>query len=136
MAQILRDLAVSGGDKGWKVQFFQHLVTGIIATAAHYIVMWLILLAEISPAIATSIGFVAGATTRFLFSYYHIFEPARNWSTALPFFIFALAMQMGLNVLLLTVFISLNIPLWSSQVITTILLTSFNFLVYRFWVFK
>ncbi len=136
MAQILRDLAVSGGNKDWKVQFFQHLITGIVATAAHYIVMWLILMVEIPPAIATSIGFVAGATTRFLFSYYHIFEPARNWSTALPFFIFALAMQMGLNVLLLTVFISLNIPLWSSQVITTILLTSFNFLVYRFWVFK
>jgi putative flippase GtrA len=134
--QILRDLAVSGGHKGWKVQFFQHLITGIIATAAHYVVMWLILLVEISPAIATSIGFVAGATTRFLFSYYHIFEPERNWSTALPFFIFALAMQMGLNVFLLTVFISLNIALWPSQIITTILLTTFNFLVYRYWVFK
>ena len=134
--QILRELAVSGGNKGWKVQFFQHLITGIIATAAHYMVMWLILLVEIPPAIATSIGFVAGATTRFLFSYYHIFEPERNWSTALPFFIFALAMQMGLNVFLLTVFISLNIPLWPSQIITTILLTTFNFLVYRYWVFK
>ena len=134
--QFLRDLAVSGGNKGWKVQFFQHLITGIIATAAHYMVMWLILLVDIPPAIATSIGFVAGATTRFLFSYYHIFEPERNWSTALPFFIFALAMQMGLNVFLLTVFISLNIPLWPSQIITTILLTTFNFLVYRYWVFK
>ena len=134
--QFLRDLAVSGGNKGWKVQFFQHLITGIIATAAHYMVMWLILLVDIPPAIATSIGLVAGATTRFLFSYYHIFEPERNWSTALPFFIFALAMQMGLNVFLLTVFISLNIPLWPSQIITTILLTTFNFLVYRYWVFK
>lgn len=136
LTRLFRDVATSGGNKGWRVQFFQHLVTGVIATAAHYIVMWFALSAELWPTIATTIGFIAGATTRFLFSYFHIFEPERDWSAALPHFILALALQMGLNAVLLTLFISLDIPVWPSQVLTTVSMTALNFMAYKFWVFK
>ena len=136
LSRFLRDVVTSSGNTSWRVQFFQHLVTGIIATAAHYTVMWFILSVEILPTIATTIGFIAGATTRFLFSYFHIFEPERDWSAAVPYFILALGLQMLLNAFLLSLFISLNIPVWPSQVLTTGLMTILNFMVYKFWVFK
>jgi len=136
LTRFFRDVVTSRGNKGWRVQFFQHLVTGAIATAAHYIVMWLALRLGIWLIMATTIGFVAGATTRFLFSYFHIFEPERNWSAALPHFILALAVQMTLNAVLLSFIFSIGIPVWPSQVLTTVLLTIFNFMLYKFWVFK
>ncbi len=120
----------------WKVQFFQHLVTGAVATAAHYIVMWLALSFQLFPVFATSIGFLAGASTRFLFSYFHIFEPERDVIKALPLFILALGLQMAANAGLLTLLLSVNLSVWPSQVLATGMLTVFNFLAYKYWVFK
>jgi len=121
---------------GWQIQFFQHLITGAVATAAHYIVMWLALSIQLLPALATTIGFTVGATTRFLFSYFHIFEPERDVVKALPHFVLALILQMLVNAGLLTLFLSINLPVWPAQLLTTAMLTVFNFLAYKFWVFK
>jgi len=120
----------------WKIQFLQHLLTGAIATAAHYIVMWVALSVELFPAVATTIGFVVGATTRFIFSYFHIFEPEKDVKSAVPHFLMALALQMVINAGLLMVLLSVNIPVWPAQVLTTGMLTVFNFMAYKFWVFK
>ena len=94
-----------GGSDDWQVQFLQHLATGAVATAAHYIVMWFALSLQMWPALATTVGFVAGAATRFFFSYFHIFEPERDMSGALPHFAMALLLQMMLNAALLTLFL-------------------------------
>ncbi len=124
----------SGGS--WKIQFFQHLMTGAVATAAHYLVMWFALGLQLWPALATTIGFAAGAATRFFFSYFHIFEPERDVSSALPYFVLALSLQMVFNAALLTLFLTVTTLVWPAQILTTVLLTVFNFLVYKFWVFK
>ena len=129
-------LITQGGSKDWRTEFFQHLITGAIATAAHYVVMWAALSIQLVPALATTIGFLAGATTRFLFSYFHIFEPERNVINALPHFMLALTLQMIVNAGLLTLLLSANLPVWPSQVLVTGSLTVFNFLAYKFWVFK
>ena len=98
--------------------------------------MWLALSIQLFPTLATTIGFLAGATTRFLFSYFHIFEPERDVKNALPYFILALTLQMLLNAGLLALLLSANLPVWPSQVFITGMLTVFNFLAYKFWVFK
>jgi len=120
----------------WRIQFLQHLLTGAVATTAHYIVMWMALSVQLLPALATTIGFVAGATTRFLFSYFHIFEPEKDVKSALPHFVLALALQMVVNTGLLMLFLSVSLPVWPAQVLTTGMLTAFNFMAYKFWVFK
>ena len=129
-------MVILGASKDWRIQFFQHLLTGAVATAAHYIVMWLALSVQLLPTLATTIGFAVGATTRFLFSYIHIFEPERDVVNALPHFVLALTLQMLFNAGLLALLLSVNIPIWPSQVLTTGLLTVFNFMAYKFWVFK
>jgi putative flippase GtrA len=136
LAQFLKKVVTPGGSSSWKVQFFQHIVSGVIATAAHYIVMWFALTLQLWPVLATTIGFTAGAATRFFFSYFHIFEPERDVIKALPHFAMALSMQMVLNAALLTLFLTFTTLIWPAQIVTTGLLVVFNFLVYKFWVFK
>ena len=136
LAGFFRQLVTPGGNSSWKVQFFQHLITGVIATAAHYVVMWFALSLQAWPVLATSIGFTAGAATRFFFSYFHIFEPERDIIKALPHFLLALALQLVLNAALLAFFLALGVPVWPAQVLTTGSTVISNFLVYKYWVFK
>lgn len=136
LAQFYRRIIAPGSGAGWKTQFFLHLVTGAAATAAHYIVMWFALSAQLWPTLATTIGFSVGATMRFLFSYFHIFEPERYISKALPYFVLVLTLQMALNAALLTLLLIVTKLVWPAQILTTIMLTVFTFLAYKFWVFK
>ncbi len=136
LAGILRQIVTPRGDNSWKIQFIQHVVTGAIATAAHYSVMWVALELSLVPVLATTVGFTAGATTRFLFNYFHIFEPEKDVYRAVPHFLLSLALQMALNAALLTLLLQMSGLLWPSQVVTTVLLTTLNFLMYKFWVFK
>jgi len=136
LTSLIKIIVTPRGENSWKIQFVQHLFSGAIATVAHYVVMWVALSLQLWPVLATTIGFSAGATTRFLFSYFHIFEPERNITATLPHFIMALLLQMTLNAGLLALFLIFTDMVWWAQIATTLLLTVFNFLVYKFWVFK
>lgn len=136
LTRIFRGVMTSRGGEGWIIQFIQHLGTGVIAMSGHYIVMWLALSAGLLPVLATTLGFIVGATTKFFFAYFHIFEPEKNLVTAVPHFMLALALQMAMNAGLLAMFIAIDLPVWPAQILTTGFLAGFNFLVYKFWVFK
>ncbi len=98
--------------------------------------MWFALLFQLWPVLATSIGFLGGATVRFFFSYFHIFEPEKDVRGALPHFVLSLLLQLALNAALLAVLLTLTTLVWPAQIATTIGLTIFNFLMYKYWVFK
>jgi putative flippase GtrA len=136
LTRFFKGVITSRSGAGWKTQFLQHLITGVAAMAGHYIVMWLVLSVYYFPVFASTCGFLVGATTRFFFSYFHIFEPERDVVNAVPHFILALALQMAINAGLLALFVSLGVPVWPAQLVTTIFLAGFNFLMYKFWVFK
>ncbi len=136
LSQLLRGIITSRSGAGWKIEFLQHLITGVGAMVAHYFVMWLALAAGFVPVLATTCGFVVGAATRFFFSYFHIFEPERNVANAVPHFILALALQMVINAGLLALFLAVKLPVWPAQLLTTALLAGINFIAYKFWVFR
>ena len=136
ITQFFKGVITSRSGAGWKTQFLQHLITGVMAMAGHYLVMWLALSIGFTPVLATTCGFLVGATTRIFFSYFHIFEPERDVVNAVPHFLMALGLQMVINAGLLALFLSLGLPVWPAQILTTGLLAGFNFLVYKFWVFK
>jgi putative flippase GtrA len=121
---------------GWFLGFVLHVVTGFAAVAAHYCLMWLLLHYGMSALPASAIGFLAGATTRFIFSYVKIFSPSKAIPVTLVRFVAALGLQLLANMLLLDVFLSVGLSVWVAQVATTILLTVANYLVYRLWVFR
>lgn len=119
----------------WMVGFILHLVTGVIATAAHYLAMWAFLQTGMPSLAATSSGFLFGAVTRFLLSYFHVFSPTTAIPHAVWRFILALMFQMLCNTALVALFLHI-LPLWYAQVATTILMTVVNYMIYRIWVFK
>jgi putative flippase GtrA len=85
---------------------------------------------------ASTLGFVGGASTRFILSYWHIFEPSRGVRVASLRFAVVIALQMLANSALLALLLEAGISLWPAQVTTTIALTFVNYLAYRLWVFR
>lgn len=117
------------------LNFTLHCVTGLLAVVAHYGLMYLALNLGAVPVIATTFGFVGGATTRFLLAYYHVFTPSRPRGEAAVHFIAALGIQMVLNAALLAGLLAVGAAVWPAQLITTVLLTFINYAMYRLWVF-
>ena len=85
---------------------------------------------------ASTVGFMAGALTRFALSYWHIFEPTRGVRVASVRFVVVIALQLAANSSLLALLLQSGVSLWPAQVTTTIALTFVNYLAYRLWVFR
>jgi putative flippase GtrA len=127
----------SGAGVGhWAHSFSLHVLTGFAAVGAHYALMYGGLRAGLTPVPASAIGFAAGALTRFAFSYAHIFAPTKGVHAAGTRFVVAIAAQLAANSALLAAFTRSGIAVWPAQVLTTMLLTIANYLVYRWWVFR
>jgi putative flippase GtrA len=120
----------------WVHSFGLHVLTGFLAVAAHYALMYVLVKAGMQVVLASSIGFVAGALTRFALSYWRVFSPTRGITAASGRFVVAIGLQLLANSALLAGLLSLGLSLWPAQVSTTIALTFANYLVYRLWVFR
>ena len=116
--------------------FAFHCATGLLAVAAHYAVMWLLLRFGVNAVAASAVGFLCGAAVRFLFAHFAVFAPAQRVRATLAKFGMLLLVQLGSNSLLLTALVAMDVPVWWAQVAVTIFLTFINYAVYRLWVFK
>ncbi|HEY3554262.1 MAG TPA: GtrA family protein, partial [Casimicrobiaceae bacterium] len=120
----------------WVHSFSLHVATGFAAVGAHYALMYAMLRAGLAPVPASAVGFAAGALTRFIFSYAHIFTPTQGVDVAGVRFIVAILAQLAANSLALAALTGEGVPVWPAQVATTIALTFVNYVVYRWWVFR
>ena len=120
----------------WLHSFSLHVVTGFAAVAAHYAVMYALIRMGLAPVAASAVGFCAGALTRFVTSYAHIFAPTRGVQAAGLRFVVTIGAQLAANSALLAALTGSGVAVWPAQVATTIALTFVNYLVYRWWVFR
>jgi putative flippase GtrA len=120
----------------WIHSFSLHVLTGAVAVAAHYAVMYGLVQAGMPGVPASGAGFVVGALTRFALSYWRVFAPTRGMATAGTRFVVAITLQLAVNSLLLAGLMALGLTLWPAQVATTVLMTFGNYLAYRLWVFR
>jgi putative flippase GtrA len=120
----------------WLHSFSLHVATGFLAVAAHYALMYAMLQTGLGAVAASAIGFAAGAATRFVLSYAHIFAPTRGVHAAGARFAVAIAAQLAANSALLATLTQQGVAVWPAQIATTVLLTVVNYLVYRWWVFR
>lgn len=134
--KLLRRPVPDEGIRHWIHTFVLHVMTGFIAVAAHYASMYALLRAGLTGVPASTLGFVAGALTRFALSYWHIFEPTRGVRVAGMRFVVAIALQMAANSGLLALLLQSGLSVWPAQVTTTVALTFVNYLGYRLWVFR
>ena len=135
LARVLRR-PTGRGIVHWLHSFSLHVVTGFMAVAAHYALMYAMLRAGLGPVAASAIGFAAGAGTRFVLSYAHIFAPTKGVHAAGARFAVAIAAQLAANSALLAALTQQGVAVWPAQIATTVLLTVVNYLVYRWWVFR
>jgi putative flippase GtrA len=136
VSKLFRRPAPNGGLLHWLHTFVLHALTGLLAVAAHYAVMFALVQAGTAGVPASAAGFLCGAATRFALSYWHIFVPTRGVKVASLRFVVVIALQLTANSALLAGLIELGVTLWSAQVATTILLTFGNYFAYRLWVFR
>lgn len=126
----------SGKMRLWAYGFSLHVIAGLIATAAHYTVMFILIRGGMSGLLASTIGFGAGAITRFLLSYFHVFSPTSGVRKVMVRFALALAIQMVANSLLLSVLMAAGLLVWEAQITTTVALTIFTYIGGKLWVFR
>jgi len=136
LRRLARRPGPAGGLGHWIHTFTLHVLTGFLAVAAHYAVMYALVRAGSAGVPASAVGFLFGAMTRFSLSYWHIFEPTRGVRVASLRFLVAIAAQLALNSALLAGLLAQGLSLWPAQIVTTIILTFVNFLAYRLWVFR
>jgi putative flippase GtrA len=134
--KLLRRPAPGGGILHWIHSFSLHVLTGVVAVAAHYAVMYGLVESGVPGVPASGVGFLAGALTRFALSYWRVFVPTRGVKVASVRFVIVIALQLAANSVLLAGLIELGLTLWPAQVVTTVLLTFGNYLAYRLWVFR
>jgi putative flippase GtrA len=120
----------------WVYGFCLHIIAGFIATAAHYFVMYVLIRLGMAGLPASTLGFGAGAITRFLLSYFHVFSPTSGVRKAMFRFVLALFIQMVANSLLLGALMSAGLSVWVAQIATTAALTIFTYAGGKLWVFR
>ena len=103
----------------WLHSFSLHVATGFAAVAAHYALMFAMLRIGLQPVPASAVGFLAGALTRFVFSYAHIFAPTRGIQAAGVRFVVAIVAQLAANSALLAALTEAGLSVWPAQVLTT-----------------
>lgn len=120
----------------WVYGFYLHVIAGFIATAAHYFVMFVLIQLGMTGLLASTLGFCAGAITRFLLSYFHVFSPTSGVRKAMFRFVLALFIQMVANSLLLGNLMTSGLSVWRAQIVTTVVLTIFTYIGSKLWVFR
>jgi putative flippase GtrA len=121
---------------GLIANFSLHVLTGFVAVAVHYGVLYALLELGVSPLGGSAIGFCGGAVTRFILSYWRVFAPSHGLTIAGRRFVVALAAQALANTSLLALLLAAGLSVWPAQIATTVLLTFANYAAYRLWVFR
>ena len=141
LGRMLRDLLRMRASHGPGLihlahSFSLHVLTGVLAVAAHYGTMYAMLAVRPDPLVASTIGFVAGAMTRFALSFFRVFAPTRGLRGAGARFLVAISLQAVANTGLLALLLATGLSVWPAQVATTISLTFATYAAYRLWVFR
>lgn len=118
-------------------KFATYVVAGLMATAAHYVVM-VVLVSQLAlpEVVASSIGFIAGACVKYPLNYWAVFSSEQSHHVAVPRFVLSLAIAFVLNAVLLAALLRLlEAHYMVSQVLTTGVVLVVNYLLARHWVF-
>jgi putative flippase GtrA len=121
---------------GLVANFTLHVLTGFIAVAVHYSMLYLLLQVSMPPLVASAIGFCGGAVTRFVLAYYRVFAPTQGLTAAGWRFVVVIGAGMLANTALLGALLGAGLSVWPAQIATTISLTLGNYIAYRLWVFR
>ena len=123
---------------GHKRSFFMYLVSGVASVATHY--AFTVFAVEVlgwRALVATSVGFVVGAVTKYFMNYVLAFQSEEPHLSAIPRFAVMLG---GLFTANAAIFWALHehagLHYMVAQVLTTCLLVPVGYVINRIWVFR
>ncbi len=118
-------------------KFSKYVVAGLLATAAHYVVMvTLVQWAGWPEVLSSSMGFITGACVKYPLNYWGVFASEQAHGVAVPRFVLSLAIAFVLNAALLAILLrALDVHYMVSQVLTTGAVLFVNYLLARHWIF-
>jgi hypothetical protein len=122
--------------------FFQQLlrfvIAGAVATAVQYLVLWICVEANWLPApLASGLGYALGSVSNYFLNYFFTFKSHNAHQQSLTRFAIMVAIGWTLTVILMFVFEhQLNWYYWPAQLLTTLIVLAWNFMLSRWWVFK
>lgn len=112
------------------------LASGGLATAVHWVSMWLFILLGLNATLATALGATLGAVVNYLLQYYHTFRCQEDHAIVIPDYLRVVLVGWLANLLLFHLLYNYLLPnaAWS-QLVTTALVTVLNFILYHRKVF-
>ncbi|MBB3223748.1 GtrA family protein [Pseudoduganella umbonata] len=112
------------------------LCVGGASTAAHYLVMLLLLLAGMPTVAASGIGFILSALLNYLLNERLTFHSHEQRRVTAPRFAIAAMTGLLLNHLLLTALMRAGLPTIPAQLLTTIGVIIWNYCIHGAWTFR
>lgn len=117
-------------------QFARFAAIGLLGTAAHYLILALLLRAGAPPTPATGIGAVAGALVNYRLNYRYTFRSRQAHHRAAPRFLAIAGIGWLLNGgLFHGLHQGAGWSLWLAQLASTALVLAWNFSANRWWTF-
>jgi len=118
-------------------QFIRFAAAGVIGTAAHYVVLVLLVeIAAMPPALATAGGAAVGATLNYFLNYRVTFRSTASHSVTGPRFALIAVAGMALNSAVVFLLVRLGIHYLVSQMFATLLILVAGFVANRTWTFS
>ena len=119
------------------VQFLNFAWVGTVATALQYLVLIvLVQFGDLKPALASSLGYAAGAGINYLLNYYYTFASERRHFQAMLKFLTVAVIGLAVNSLIVAVATEkLRLHYLLAQVIATGVVLMWNFSANRLWTF-
>lgn len=111
---------------------------GGIATASHYAsTIAMVELLAVPALLATTLGFALGAVVKYWLNYTAAFRSRALHRAAMPRFVAALALLMGINALLFRLLHQgMDLHYMVAQALATLALLPPGYLIHRHWVFR
>lgn len=117
-------------------QFARYVVIGGGATLAHYVVLFGLVQAGISPWRASVAGSVIGATLNYFISRQAVFNSTRGHIGAMVRFGLVAFLALGCNATIMAIGLGLGLYYLIAQMFASAITAIFNFLVHRYWTFR
>jgi putative flippase GtrA len=117
-------------------QFSSFAACGAVATLAHYILLVSLVQQFASPPIiASSAGFLLGATVNYVLNYHFTFRSTKPHRKAMWKFYVAASIGALINAAFMTMLIFASLHYLLSQVIATTIVLLWSFIINRSWIF-
>lgn len=116
--------------------FYRYLLSGGVSTASHYLALYILVRAGITPVLGSTVGAIVGLVLNFTVCRRWVFGAPAKISSTLSRFLLVWMLALLINAWILDVLLAAGLYYLLAQVIATGILVVINFNLHRRWTFS